>query len=64
MTGMFVFWLLRLLTQWFIYDSRLWRGDRFNAAAHVMVSALWTYLVVVYGTSLWTLCGAPMMQSS
>jgi hypothetical protein len=51
--GFVVFWLLRLLTQLFVYDASLWRGDRFNTAVHVLLAAFWTYLVSVYGTALW-----------
>ncbi|HYU44183.1 MAG TPA: hypothetical protein VEQ84_18695 [Vicinamibacteria bacterium] len=53
LAGFVVFWLLRLLTQLFVYEASLWRGNRFNTAMHVLFAAFWTYLVSVYGTALW-----------
>jgi hypothetical protein len=53
LAGFVVFWLLRLVTQLFVYDASLWRGNRFNTAVHVAFAAFWTYLVSVYGTALW-----------
>lgn len=54
LAGFVVFWLLRLVTQLFVYDTSLWRGNRFNTAVHVLFAAFWTYLVSVYGIALWT----------
>ena len=28
LTGLTVFWTLRLLTQWFVYSPEVWRGNR------------------------------------
>jgi hypothetical protein len=53
LAGFVVFWSLRLLTQLFVYDKDLWRGDRFNTTVHVVFAAFWTYLVSIYGTALW-----------
>jgi hypothetical protein len=53
LAGFAVFWALRLVTQLFVYDARLWRGDRFNTAVHLVFAAFWTYLVSVYGIALW-----------
>jgi hypothetical protein len=50
--GFAAFWGLRLLFQWFVYDSRLWRGDRFNTTVHVVFSAMWIYLTGVYAGAL------------
>ena len=52
LTGFVVIWSLRLLTQLFVYDRSLWRGHRFNTTVHVVFSAFWTYLVVVYALAL------------
>ena len=46
------FWTLRLIFQLFVYDSKLWRGDRFNTAMHVLFSTFWTYLATLYWTAL------------
>lgn len=47
--GISVFWLARLLIQFFGYSSQLWRGKRFETLVHVVFSALWAYLTVVFG---------------
>lgn len=46
--GCGVFWLARLLIQFFGYSSLLWRGKRFETVVHVVFSALWTYLSVFF----------------
>jgi hypothetical protein len=51
--GIALFWLLRLLTQWFVYDWRIWRGDRFNTVGHFVFTALWTYFTGVYAYAFW-----------
>jgi hypothetical protein len=53
LAGFVTFWSLRWVAQHFIYSPALWRGHRLNTIMHVMFTALWTYLVVVYGTALW-----------
>lgn len=52
LTGLLVFWLIRLIFQNFVYDSAIWRGRRFYTAMHVVFSIFWIYLVVVYGAAL------------
>ena len=52
LVGLTTFWFARLVTQFLIYDSTLWRGNRFRTAAHVAFSGLWVYLVAVYGSAL------------
>jgi hypothetical protein len=52
LTAMVIFWLCRLLAQWFAYDAAIWKGDRFRTAMHVMFSALWIYVTATYGTAL------------
>src|SRR5215472_5860311 len=39
LAGMTVFWLCRLLAQFFAYDSAIWRGNRFRTWMHVVFSA-------------------------
>ena len=46
--GLAAFWAARVLVQWFVYDSRLWRGNAFNTRVHVLFSALYLYLSAVY----------------
>ncbi|HJZ11125.1 MAG TPA: hypothetical protein VJ521_03190, partial [Acidobacteriota bacterium] len=42
--GMAGFWFLRLIVQLFIYDSRLWRKNRSRTAAHLLLTAFWSFL--------------------
>ena len=46
--GLFVFWGLRLLFQFFVYSGELWKGKRFETAVHVLFSLLWGYCTAVY----------------
>lgn len=46
--GLGVFWLARLLIQFFGYSASLWRGKRFETIIHVLFSLFWTYLTVVF----------------
>jgi hypothetical protein len=46
--GCAVFWAVRLYCQWFVYESSLWRGRRFETTVHVASSVLWLYLTAVY----------------
>lgn len=50
--SMAFFWGLRLLVQFFVYPSELWRGKRFETAMHVWFSLVWMSLAVVFA-----LCG-------
>jgi hypothetical protein len=52
--GFAVFFGARLACQWFVYDTALWRGHRFNTAMHILFSVLWLYLTGLYGYA----CGA------
>lgn len=47
--GFALFWGIRLIIQWAVYDKALWRGHRFNTAMHWSFTALWLYLTSVYG---------------
>jgi hypothetical protein len=46
--GMGVFWLARLLIQFFGYSASLWRGKRFETGIHVLFSLFWAYLTVIF----------------
>lgn len=51
--GLGIFWVLRLMVQFFVYSSELWRGKRFETTVHIIFSLLWVYLSVVFmGTGL------------
>lgn len=51
--GLFVFWGLRLLIQFFGYAPELWRGKRMETAVHVLFSLLWTYFCGVFFWVFW-----------
>jgi hypothetical protein len=46
--GLSVFWGFRLLVQFFVYSSTLWRGKRFETIIHILFSFLWAYLAGVF----------------
>ena len=52
LAGMAMFWLCRLLAQFFAYDSAIWRGDRFRTFMHVAFALLWCYVSAAYCISL------------
>ncbi|GAB3290725.1 hypothetical protein GCM10027348_08230 [Hymenobacter tenuis] len=51
--GLGVFWLLRLLVQFFGYSAELWRGKRFETSVHIVFSVLWSYLSYVFLAVYW-----------
>jgi hypothetical protein len=46
--GFGIFWLTRLLIQFFGYSSELWRGKVFETTMHILFSILWIYLSVIF----------------
>jgi len=52
LAGMVAFWFCRLLAQFFVYDSAIWRGDRFRTCMHVAFAILWCSVTVTYGVAL------------
>jgi len=53
LAGLTLFWGLRFLTQQFIYDRSLWRGNRRKTVLHIVASLLWAYFAVVFGWGWW-----------
>ena len=51
--GLTLFWGSRLITQQFIYDRALWRGNRRNTILHILTTLLWCYLTAVFGWGWW-----------
>lgn len=51
--GLTLFWFLRLLTQWLVYDWQIWRGHRFYTAMHFVFSGVWLYFTLTFGAALW-----------
>ena len=46
--GCGVFWLARLLIQFFGYSSELWRGKRFETCVHLLFIGFWSYLSTIF----------------
>ena len=46
--GLFGFWLIRLIFQFFVYSPKVWRGKRFETVMHVTFSIGWLYFTVVF----------------
>ena len=46
--GLGIFWTLRLVIQFFVYSSELWKGKRFETVVHGLLSVLWTYIGAVF----------------
>jgi hypothetical protein len=51
--GLGIFWAVRLLFQFFVYSSKLWKGKRFETIIHILFSFLWTYISCVFITAYW-----------
>ncbi len=47
--GLLVFWGLRFVFQFFVYDSQLWRGKRFETVIHIVFTIFWLYSLTIYG---------------
>jgi hypothetical protein len=46
--GLFVFWLTRLIFQFFVYSPEAWRGKKFESIMHVIFSITWSYFTFVF----------------
>lgn len=47
--GIFVFWFCRLVVQFFGYSASHWKGRPFETMMHILFSALWIFLSIVFG---------------
>jgi hypothetical protein len=54
LTGLTIFWGLRMVMQWFFYSPEIWRGNRFNTVMHYVFSVTWIYVTAVFAASLWS----------
>ena len=52
LTGLVLFWTVRLLFQFCVYDRGIWRGKPFYTSMHVLFSLLWLYVVGTYVQAL------------
>jgi|GEM_PF-197198 len=57
--GLFVFWLLRLICQFFVYSPALWKGKRFETRMHWLFAGIWTYVTIVFFTAAFGWKGLP-----
>lgn len=46
--GLGVFWFIRLIFQFFVYSSKLWKGKVFETTMHILFSIFWIYLSVIF----------------
>ena len=46
--GLGVFWGIRLIVQFFVYSTKLWKGKKFETLVHLLFSGFWIYLNVVF----------------
>ena len=45
--GLAIFWVVRLLVQFFGYSKELWHGKPFETAVHVLFACLFCYFTVI-----------------
>lgn len=46
--GLFIFWFIRLMFQFFVYSSNLWKGKIFETIVHIGFSLLWIYVSSIF----------------
>jgi len=46
--GIGIFWLIRLIVQFFGYSSKLWKGKNFETGVHIIFSIFWVYLTFIF----------------
>ncbi|MGJ4786817.1 hypothetical protein EHQ52_10770 [Leptospira koniambonensis] len=46
--GLFIFWGIRALIQFFGYSSELWKGKKLETTVHIVFSFLWIYFSVIF----------------
>jgi hypothetical protein len=51
--GFFIFWFTRLLFQFFVYSSKLWKRKKFETIMHILFSFFWSYLTIIYFLVFW-----------
>lgn len=51
--GLGLFWLLRLITQFFGYSASLWKGKVFETTVHIVFAFTWTYFSSVFFYTFW-----------
>jgi hypothetical protein len=46
--GLFIFWGVRFVFQFFVYSPKLWKGKPFESTIHILFSILWLYISSVF----------------
>lgn len=46
--GIGVFWMIRLIVQFFFYSPDLWKGKLFETIIHIASSFFWAYLSILF----------------
>lgn len=46
--GLSIFWIIRLIIQFFGYSSTLWKGKTFETIMHILFTFFWAYLSIVF----------------
>jgi len=46
--GLFLFWVVRLYFQFFVYSSELWKGKPFERMMHYIFAIIWAYFTGVF----------------
>lgn len=46
--GLGIFFLLRLLVQFFGYSSKTWKGKTLETTVHILFSIFWTYVTAIF----------------
>lgn len=46
--GISIFWIVRLIIQFFGYSTSLWKGKTFETSIHILFSILWIGLSAVF----------------
>ena len=52
--GLGLFWLARLLVQFFGYSAQLWHGKRLETGIHIIFSCMWAYIAAVFLVIYWS----------
>ena len=46
--GFFLFWMIRLYCQWFVYSKTLWLGKKRETLVHRIATTTWLALVILF----------------
>jgi len=46
--GLAIFWTARLVFQFCVYSSKLWRGKKFETLVHIGFSFVWIYITTIF----------------